>query len=155
MKRQHAIAWIRHGWRIPAMPLIAIWAGMLTLRDVARAKWVAVLLLCAALAVAEPINLEWEPPTHLESGDPIPAELLPDMVTRIYAARQSTTNWAVVGEATNATQATVDLPVGAWLLRATAGFPGVEESEPSDVTGGKVYGRLRKVKKLWVLQVVK
>ena len=102
------------------------------------------------------ITLEWEPPTELDSGEPIPAELLPDMQTHIYAARQGTEAWERAASVSGgATQATVELPSGAWLLRATAAFPGGEESEPSDVTGGKVYARLRKVKKLWVLQVVK
>lgn len=113
----------------------------------------ALSLLLAIHALAEPVPLAWELPTELASGEPIPAELVPDISVTVYAARQGETNWQAVAVFQGATNGVVDLPVGAWLIRATAAFPGGEESEPSDVTGGKVYGKLRKVGKLWVVKV--
>ena len=99
------------------------------------------------------ITLQWEPPTEFADGSLIPPEMAADIITTIYATPQGLDSWAVVGIAHGGTECGVELAPGLWQIRATAKFPDGAESEPTEITGAKVYAALKKVKKLWVLKV--
>jgi hypothetical protein len=117
---------------------------------------VVAVVLAAGAAVAGPATFEWDWPTNMTDGTPIPAELRTELRGTVFIRRLGTTNWMERGTtATYTNRLTVDVPVGAWFVGGTAQF-GTDvstRSAMSETITHKVLGRLVSIGKMRVLVV--